>query len=377
MKMRWGYRMKITGMKLFAIHLPLHVPFVVSYHTYDYMPSIIIKLETDEGIFGYGEAVADEHVTGESWEGTYQTLKHTLAPVIIGCNPMNLEKLHEIMDKTIYFAPSAKAAIDIACHDIIGKKLEQPVYQLLGGRYHDNFSITHVLSIGEPNEMANEAAAMVKQGYNSFKMKVGTDVKQDVRRIRAVRDRVGDDISIRVDVNQGWKNSANTLVALRSLGDLNLDWIEQPVLADDIDGMVDIKLKTDIPLMIDEGLKGTREMREIIQKRAADKVNIKLMKCGGIYPAMKLAHQAEIAGIECQIGSMVESSIGSAAGFHVAFSKKNITSVELTGPLKFSKDVGNLQYDVPMIRLTEKSGLGIDVSEKIVNELSVFQDRIQ
>ncbi|GIN38286.1 hypothetical protein J19TS1_12350 [Heyndrickxia oleronia] len=129
--------------------------------------------------------------------------------------------------------------------------------------------------------------------------------------------------------------------------------------------------------MIDKGLKETREMREIIQKRAADKVNIKRMKCGGIYPAMKLAHQAEIAGIECQIGSMIESSIGSVAGFHVAFSKKNITSVELTGPLKFSKDVGTLQYDVLMIRLTEKSGLGIDVSEKIVNELSVFQDKVQ
>lgn len=101
------------------------------------------------------------------------------------------------------------------------------------------------------------------------------------------------------------------------------------------------------------------------------------MKCSGIYPAVKLAHQAELAGLECQIGSMVESSIGSAAGFHVAFSKKVITSVELTSPLKFSRDVGNLFYDVPYIRLTEKPGLGVAINKEMLVELTVFQDVIR
>lgn len=100
------------------------------------------------------------------------------------------------------------------------------------------------------------------------------------------------------------------------------------------------------------------------------------MKCGGIYPATKLAHQAETAGLECQVGSMVESSFGSASGFHGAFSKKVITSAELTGPLKFSKDVGDLAYDVPYIRLTEKPGLGIEINEKVL-ELTVFQDVVR
>lgn len=208
-------------------------------------------------------------------------------------------------------------------------------------------------------------------------MKVGTNVKEDVKRIEAVRERVGNDIAIRVDVNQGWKNSANTLTALRSLGHLNIDWIEQPVIADDIDAMAHIRSKTDLPLMIDEGLKSSREMRQIIKLEAADKVNIKLMKCGGIYPAVKLAHQAEMAGIECQVGSMVESSVASSAGFHVAFSKKIITSVELTGPLKFTKDIGNLHYGVPFIRLNEKPGLGIEINEDTLQELTVFQDIVR
>ena len=141
--------------------------------------------------------------------------------------------------------------------------------------------------------------------------------------------------------------------------------------------MAHIRSKTDLPLMIDEGLKGSREMRQIIKLDAADKVNIKLMKCGGIYPAVKLAHQAEMAGIECQVGSMVESSVASSAGFHVAFSKKIITSVELTGPLKFTKDIGNLHYDVPFIRLNEKPGLGIEINENTLQELTVFQDVVR
>jgi L-alanine-DL-glutamate epimerase-like enolase superfamily enzyme len=364
--------MKIKSIQLFAIHLPLKEPFIVSYKTYSYMPSIIVKVTTDEGLVGYGEGVPDEHVTGETWEGTYEIIKNTLGPVLIGQNPLEIERVHELIDKAIYGAPTAKAAIDIACFDIMGKKMQQPVYQLIGGRYHQEFPITHVLSIAEPEEMAAEAVQMIEKGYQSFKMKVGTQVSKDVERIQAVRSQVGTEIAIRVDVNQGWVNSATTLAAVEQLRKLGLDWLEQPVAADDIDGMVEVKSKTTIPLMVDEGLKGTREMREIIQKRAADKVNIKLMKCGGIYPAVKLAHQAELAGMECQIGSMVESSVGSAAGFHVAFSKKVITSVELTGPLKFSKDVGNLVYDVPFIRLNGKPGLGIEVDEKVLEELTVF-----
>lgn len=364
--------MKIQQVEIFAIQLPLIDPFIISYATYDTMPSIILKMTTDNGIVGYGEAVPDEHVTGETWESTYAVLKHQLVPAIIGENPMAFETIHEKMNQIIKDVPAAKAAIDIACFDIAGKALQVPVYQLLGGRYHDKFPITHVLSIGTPEHMAEEAAKRVEMGYTSFKMKVGTEVARDVARIKAVRERVGEDIAIRVDVNQGWRNASTTLQGLRALKNLNIDWLEQPVNSEDIDGMVEIKSKSDVPLMIDEGLRGIREMREIIAKRAADKVNIKLMKCGGIYPAMKLAIMAEMAGIECQIGSMVESSVGSAAGFHVAFSKKIMTSVELTGPLKFSKDIGNLYYDVPFICLTEKKGLGVDVDDEVIKELCVF-----
>lgn len=371
--------MKIKSVELFLIHLPLIEPFVISYDSYPVIKSIIVKMTTECGIVGWGEAVPDEHITGETPVSTYAMLKHTLAPLIIGQNPMNFEKIHELMDKAVKGAPASKAAIDIACFDIVGKKLDVPIYQLIGGRYHEKFPLTHVLSIQEPNAMAIEAERKIKEGYRSFKLKVGADVLQDVERIKTVRERVGEKIHLRVDVNQGWENSANTLKALRYLEDVNLDWLEQPVHQDDLDAFVEIKAKTSIPLMIDEGLKNVKDMRQIIAKNAAHKVNIKLMKCGGIYPAVKLAHMAEMAGIECQIGSMVESSIGSSAGFHVAFSKKNIKSVELTGPVKFEKDIGDLKesYHIPYIELNEKPGLGVHIDESVLNELTQYASKIE
>ena len=371
--------MKIKKIEIFEVNLPLIKPFIISYATYPYIQSVIVKLTTECGLVGWGESVPDEHITGETPESTYAMIKNSLAPILIGQNPMEFEKIHELMDKKVHRAPAAKAAIDIACFDVVGKKLGVPVYQLLGGRYHEKFPVTHVLSIDEPEKMADEAEEKVKEGYSSFKMKVGLDVAGDVSRIKAVRNRVGEEIAIRVDVNQGWINSANTLQATRQLEGLGIDWLEQPVAQDDIDAMVEIKSKSAIPLMIDEGLRDQNNMREVIAKRAADKANIKLMKCGGIYPATKLAIMAEMAGIECQIGSMVESSIGSAAGFHVAFAKKIIKSVELTGPLKFSKDIGDLKdsYIIPFIQLNDRPGLGVEINEGVLAELTKTSDIVE
>src|SRR5690625_3319472 len=148
--------MKITEIEIFAITLPLIDPFVISYASFDSMPSIIVKLTTDSGLVGYGEGVADEHVTGESRESAFQILKSTLAPKLLGENPIHMERIHDLMDKAIYGVPTAKAAIDIACYDLIGKALDVPVYTLIGGKYHDTFSVTHVLSIGNPEDMAEE-----------------------------------------------------------------------------------------------------------------------------------------------------------------------------------------------------------------------------
>ncbi|MBM7648392.1 L-alanine-DL-glutamate epimerase-like enolase superfamily enzyme [Bacillus ectoiniformans] len=369
--------MKIVKADIYGIHLPLRSPFIISYATFHYMPSIIIKLETDNGLIGWGEAVPDEHVTGENFHGCIEILRHLLLPAVMDKHPFQIEQIHHIMNQTIASNPAAKAAIDIACYDLMGKALNQPIYEIIGGKYHNELTYPKVLSIEEPDVMAQKAKEAVAQGFQSLKLKVGMDAMTDVKRIQAVREAVGFDMPIRVDVNQGWHTYSTAVGAMRLLEPVQLSWVEQPIRMGDIDGLAALKQQSIIPLMADESIQNGEQLIEMVKKDAVDKINIKLMKCGGISPAIHMAKAAEYAGIDCQIGSMVESSIGSAAGYHAAISRKNITSTELTGPLLFSKDIGNLQYDVPYVHLSEQPGLGLQIDEHILEELTVAKATVK
>ncbi|MED4911579.1 dipeptide epimerase [Brevibacillus centrosporus] len=369
--------MKIVSIEVFATQLPLLRPFIVAYDAYHELPSIIVKMTTDTGVIGYGEGMPDSHVTGETFSSTYQMLVNDIAPLLIGENPFHIERIHRLMSNAVYHAPTAKAAIDIACYDIMGKAANQPVYNLLGGKSHATLTVPCVVSILAPEEMARQAAHAVSEGYTSIKIKVGTDPVVDVKRIRAVREAIGEDIQLRVDANQGWGNAATAMRVLRQVEDCQMEWIEQPVLADDLFGLADVRRKTIIPVMVDEGLHGEKEMREIIDKQAADLINIKLMKCGGLYPACKLVAQAEMAGMRCQVGSMVESAIATAAGAHLSLAKEMIFSNEMVGPLMFSQDFGVLTYQKNELILDESPGLGVDVDEELIHRLSSQFARIE
>lgn len=244
----------IERCEIYAVHLPLKEPFVISYDTYKYMPSVIVKLIADNGLVGYGEAVPDEHVTGETFYATFEVLKHTLLPAVKRENPFNLEKIHDIMNSVIAGNPSAKAAIDIACYDLMGKHTKLPIYELLVGKFHESLSFAKVLSIDEPEIMAEKAQKAIEQGYSSLKLKVGRDLQSDVERIAAVRQKVGEKVPIRVDVNQGWETYANVLSVAKALEPFRLSWLEQPIRMGDIDGLAELKGKITIPIMADESI---------------------------------------------------------------------------------------------------------------------------
>ncbi|MEW9500789.1 mandelate racemase/muconate lactonizing enzyme family protein [Jeotgalibacillus marinus] len=368
--------MNIVEARLWGIHLPLKEPFVISYATFHHMPSIIVQLKTDDGLVGYGEAVPDEHVTGESFLASYELLKHQLLPAIMNQSPFNIEAIHARLDDSIRQNPSIKAAIDIACYDLMGKAIGQPIYNLIGGKAHDRQTYPKVISIGTPDEMVDACKKALHAGYEELKIKVSGDVKVDIIRLQAIREAVTSNVPIRIDVNQGWRTYDQAKRALAKLEQLELDWVEQPLDPSYFNEMSELRKQTSTPLMLDESIHNAQDLQRAITTRSADKINIKLMKCGGIYPAIHLAKTAEAAGLTCQIGSMVESSIGSAAGYHVALSKRNITGTELTGPLLFSKDIGDLLYDIPTVSLSGEPGLGITVNHAILEDLSVKQDKV-
>ncbi len=363
--------MRIVSARLHHILLPLREPFVISYASWTAMPSIILEMETDDGRTGWGEAVPDEIVTGETAAAAMQVLQHLLLPLIIGRDPHDLEDLHHVMASRLGGNTSAKAAIDIACHDLIAQAASVPVYDLVGGRAHEVLTYPRVISIGAPDEMAAQAERAVDAGYASIKIKVGAgDRERDVARIRAVCEAVEHRVPVRVDVNQGWGAAGTAIGAVTQLGGLGICWIEEPIAMGDLRGLAEVRAHSAVPIMADESCQGMASLLEIVRLRAADLINLKLMKTAGLYRALQMASVAQAAGLDAQVGSMVESSVASSAGYHLAMARRSIRSQELTGPLLFTTDVGDLHYELPQVHLSGQPGLGLRIDRDALASLT-------
>ena len=365
--------MKIIGIDCYAVRLPLITPFVISYGTYSHVESMLVRLTTDAGIVGWGEATPDPYVTGESWAGTYAMLRHDLLPLLRDQNPLHREAIHARLDGLVTGAPSAKAAIDLALWDIAGKHAGMSVATLLGGPVRAALVWHATLSIGAPAAMAKEARAAVAAGHREIKMKVGAArLADDVARIMAVREAVGPDVTLMVDANQGWHEPATAIRAIQAIAPANPVWIEQAIRADDFAGLAEIRRATGIAQMADEGVHTARDGLRIVELRAADLINVKLMKAGGITEAVRLIAVCEAAGLRCMVGSMVESTIATAAGVQVALARRAVVANGLVGPVMLREDLaaGLMYTDGALHTDPTTAGLGVVVDEERVSRFT-------
>jgi L-alanine-DL-glutamate epimerase-like enolase superfamily enzyme len=364
----------IAAVEIVPVRLPLREPFVISYGTFPDVPTVLVRIRTGDGLEGWGEATPDQLVTGETFHATAETLRRDLAPALIGRDARDRESILQSLDARVEGVPAAKAALDVALHDLLGRAVRQPVWALLGGRSKPALTISRVVSLGSPEAMAEAAARHVAAGFRTVKIKVGEFERWrlDVRRLAAVREAVGPEIGIKVDVNQGWRTAGVAIAAIRESLPSRPDYVEQPVAWWDLDGLAEVRRQTGAVVMADEACHGPREALRIVQLRAADLINIKLMKCGGLQRALALNAIAETAGIACQVGTMVESSIASAAGLHLALALGNVRTVEMGGPLMLAEDVGDVGtwYERDRITPPDAPGLGIAVDEAAVSRFA-------
>lgn len=353
----------IAAIDVIPVRLPLREPFVIAYATYADVPTVLVRIRTAAGHEGWGEATPDPNVTGETWSSATAMLRDDLAPGLLGHDAFDRDGALRLLQRRVAVAPAAKAALDVALHDLVARALGIPLWALLGGRSKSELRISRVVSLGEPDAMAEAAARHVAAGFDTVKVKVGEAAAptKDVARVAAVRAAVGPEIGIKVDVNQGWGTAAVAIDAIRAMLPSRPRSIEQPVAAWDLDGLAEVRRLTGATIMADEACHGPREMQRIVALRAADLVNIKLMKTGGLIEALRLNAIAESAGIAAQVGTMVESSVASAAGLHLATALANVQTVEMGGPLMLAEDVADLAtcYHGPRIELPTGAGLGI------------------
>lgn len=353
--------MRITGIHTGEIQIPLARPFKTALRTVERVEDIVVRITAENGMVGYGEAPPTAVITGDTKGSVLCAIREHIAPALTGMDILALEEVMERLHHAIKGNTSAKAAVDMALYDLWAKVIGKPLYQLLGG-YRDTIETDLTISVNPVPQMVADSLAAVQEGYRVLKVKVGKEGMADIPRIAAIREAVGPDIRIRVDANQGWnvKDSIRIITAMEDKG-LDIDLVEQPVAAGDIDGMAKITQAVYTPILADESVFSPLDALELIRRGAADLLNIKLMKTGGIHEAIKICDMASLYGVECMMGCMLESKLAVSAAAHLCAAKGIVTRADLDGPSLCSVDPfqGGPAYDGAMIRMNDTSGIGI------------------
>lgn len=366
--------MKISSIRLGRISVPLRTPFKTALRSVSSVDDIIVEIHTDCGNVGYGEAPPTGVITGDTTGAIIGAIQDHIGKTILGRDVEDLEPLLQSVQRSIVGNTSAKAAVDMALWDLYGQLYHIPVCKLLGGGRRQ--LVTDItISVNDPETMAADALQAVARGYDCLKMKVGVDPTLDVLRLKAVRDAVGQNIVIRIDANQAWapKQAVRILNQMQEQG-LDIELVEQPVKAHDFEGLKYVTERSFVPVLADEAVFSPEDAMTIMKMGAADLINIKLMKCGGIYNALKIASAAEVFGVECMIGCMLEAKISVNAAVHLACAKNIITKVDLDGPVLCREDpiLGGAVFQEKLITVADGPGLGIQGIE--AGKISYFWD---
>lgn len=343
-----------------SVQLPLVADFVTSKKRYSVLSYVITEVVSSSGLKGYGESRESVQITGETHESILSVITSRFAPELRGMNPFDIEAVHHTMNAVCCGNTAAKSAIDLALFDLMGKISGQPVCRLLGGKLAPAVQTSKAVGLGTIDTVVSEAETLVQQGFSILKLKTGVDPNAEIRMIRSVREAVGKDIRIKLDANQGWR-LRDAVKVIGSVEDCDIEVVEQPLPAWDLKGSAELRRLINPPVMLDEGVHGPSDVIRIIDAGAADMINIKLIKTGGIYPALALNSVAEAAGMICQIGSL-DTTIGSAAATHLAMAKSNIQYAEIVGPSRLKQDVAKgLTINKGWVSTTDGPGYGITV----------------
>ena len=320
--------MRITSIEIYKANIDLKERFKIAIMEVSTVQSIFIKINTDEGLYGLGEANPSRVVTGEP-QATCLATAPDLAKLLIGQNPLEVENREKNLSSFLARNNAVRSAFDMALYDILGKASGLPLYQIFGG---DNRSIETdmTLFIAAPGEMAEKAAELKNLGFKALKIKVGTTTDLDVRRVSEIRKAVGDEVSIRVEL---WtvETSIMAITTLRLLEPMRIEYCEQPVAHWDWQGMKRIRQNIKIPIMADESLFDHHDAFRLAFHECCDYFNIKLSKSGGLHTAMKIDAVAEGAGITCMMGCRNETRLGLSAAAHLVASRPNILFTDLDG----------------------------------------------
>jgi len=354
--------MKITAVHAWSHSMGLTEPYTIAYETVDSAVNVFLRIETDGPVVGFGCAAPDEGVTGETPEAVLRALLDVAEPRLRSADPLRRTQLLERLRGPLADAPSARAAVDMALFDLLGKAAKLPLWRLLGG-YRCSIPTSVTIGILPVGETVERAKALVGQGFVALKLKGGRHVDEDTERVLQVREAVGAGIELRFDANQGY-SVEESLAFVEQTRSARLELLEQPTPRGEPDMLGRVSSEAHIPVMADESLMSLRDAFRLARRDLADMVNIKLMKVGGISEALHVNSVARAARLEVMVGCMDEAELAIAAGLHFALGRPNVAYADLDGHLDLVDDptAGTLRLRDGLLYPSDRPGLGLTSS---------------
>lgn len=357
------------------VEIPTIRPHKMAVATMQTQTLVLIKITTEDGFTGWGEAttIGGLGYGEESPESVKTNIDTYFAPLLKTLSGLNIAQTMQIIQRNINGNRFAKCAIQTALLDIQSQRLGIPVSELLGGRLRDSISVLWVLASGDTEKDIAEAKKMIAaKRHNIFKLKIGSrPLQQDVEHVLAIKQALGDEISIRVDVNRAW-SELTAIKGIKMLQDGGIDLIEQPCAIQNIDAMQRLTGKFDIAIMADESLMGPQSAYELAKRNAASVFAVKVAQSGGLTEACEVGKLANLAGIDLYGGTMLEGAVGTIASAHVFSTFSNLAyGTELFGPLLLTEQILKtpLQYENFELKIPTASGLGIELDENKIDHL--------
>jgi L-alanine-DL-glutamate epimerase-like enolase superfamily enzyme len=321
--------------------------------------NVFLTLETDEGFQGWGMAAPDEIITGETAESVLAAYNNHIEACMHNENPFFFSRLYEELRDKIPGQASALAMIEMALYDLVAQKAAVPLYQLLGG-FRDKIVTSVTIGILEDHDVLDRVSILIEKGIKAIKIKGGFDVERDIRVVEAVRKKTGKNTALTFDANQGY-SLIEAAHFIRNTKNAGLELIEQPTSPDLTFQWHLLRQEGNIPIMADESLKKLSDSFTLTSRQAVDFLNIKLMKVGGVTPALQINSSARSANVRCMIGAMDECSLGISAGLHVALARPNFSHADLDSWMDIEEDpfAGLVIIEDGYLRPNLLPGLGV------------------
>lgn len=355
---------------------PLFVPFRKFYGRHikaaqgDFIVTryALVEVETDEGVTGIGEICSVFQRHGEVY--AYE-VNDILAPALKGLDARDVTAAAAIMDALLDRSEPAKAGVEMALVDALGKSLGMPAYRLLGGKRREKIPLSFSVMYGAPDEMGALASELVAEGFRTLKVKAGQSMETDIAAVKAVREGAGPDIKVRVDANACWPQLKTALAHIRAMEAYDVELYEQPLPAESLADLRLLRSLVNVPIMVDESVWSPADAFRVITAGAADVLNVYVSEAGGLMKARQIFEMAELAGVGCTIGSMPELGIGTAAQIHLGIAAPRISHAsDVCGVKYFEHDV--IREKLPIrdgfAHAIEAPGLGVTLDPDAVRE---------